>query len=411
MIQRDLPFSPRPALTGFALVFGCAARIATATSGHNYDLGVWDDTAVRVLNGLSPYRDYGPFCYGPTAAFVFAAAKYTGNVMGGCGISCFHLMVAAFLTACDAAIALLVLKDFGVACFLCYFLNPVSILLTGYHSQLEPFCILPAYAAWRLLSSGEGRNDLVRCLIVALLLGFSLSVKHVFFFFPLWLFFRDLKRWWPRGVLLLAVPYIVFLLSFLPWSLEPQSRGDVFSAVFLHYNPFEQEALFGQLTRLIVPDFVLNLIPNAYPVKTLSICCLLLFGLSPAWNRERGNLFGAYLLSITVLSPVMANQYLAIPLIACAIYWRFLPAWLYTFISTLILLGSSANVGSLPAFSWFVHFRPWYYQAQIWLLLLLLQTYTVLPFLLHIRRVRLYGKDAGGDNGHNQKAVNEIGKS
>ena len=60
-------------------------------------------------------------------------------------------------------------------------------------------------------------------------------------------------------------------------------------------------------------------------------------------------IFLVYLVLLVAVSPTIANQHLAIPLVACAVHWRNPFAWAYVGVATLALLASPDNVGALPA--------------------------------------------------------------
>ena len=82
-----------------------------------------------------------------------------------------------------------------------------------------------------------------------------------------------------------------------------------------------------------------------------------------------------YLLAIVVLTNSMADQYLAVPLAACAVYWRRWAAWVYLIPATLLIYwAASIDAGALPgpAARWHPYAtRLSYPHAQVWLAILL----------------------------------------
>jgi hypothetical protein len=61
---------------------------------------------------------------------------------------------------------------------------------------------------------------------------------------------------------------------------------------------------------------------------------------SPPWN----DMFLCYLIAMYGLSPSIADQYTAIPLVACAVFYRFLPSWAFWVTATAELLVSDTNI-------------------------------------------------------------------
>jgi hypothetical protein len=93
-------------------------------------------------------------------------------------------------------------------------------------------------------------------------------------------------------------------------------------------------------------------------------------------RRRPAEMFYLYLLAIVALTNVMADQYLAIPLIACAYYWRVVWGWIYIVpASGLLYWAAAVDAGALPvpAARWQPYLTHLSYQhAQIWIAALLL---------------------------------------
>ena len=131
-------------------------------------------------------------------------------------------LVGTSLIVVDIALALLLSKRFSAWVGVAVFLNPISMIITGYHSQFDNLAVLLAFAGVAVgfpWSSGL-RRRLQRGPLVAglLLLGLSLTVKHLFFLLPFWLALRA-SRWRDR-LLILTVPYLVFVGSFVPYAAD-----------------------------------------------------------------------------------------------------------------------------------------------------------------------------------------------
>ena len=56
-----------------------------------------------------------------------------------------------------------------------------------------------------------------------------------------------------------------------------------------------------------------------------------------------------YLIAVVVFSSAMADQYLVIPMAACAVFFRRWPVWWYVAASAIYLGSSASNIGMLPS--------------------------------------------------------------
>jgi hypothetical protein len=65
--------------------------------------------------------------------------------------------------------------------------------------------------------------------------------------------------------------------------------------------------------------------------------------------RRRFDLFPLYLLVMFALSPALADQYLAIAVLACAILYAWWPGWAFACAATIALLTSASNIMQMPA--------------------------------------------------------------
>jgi hypothetical protein len=218
--------------------------------------------------------------------------------------------------------------------FLC---SPVVALLTGYHSQFENLALLPGLAAWLLIRRGPVPP--ARSVVSALLLGLSLTVKHVLFLFPAWVLF------WPRlgtvrkRLIYVAFAYSVFGLSFLPWWADPASRAGILRNVF-SYRSYSRLSLL----QLITAEHSFSEGPSAFSSILTPLWIVTLVAIGLALRRRDEELFPMYLLAMFALSPALMDQYLAVPMLACAIFWRNWAAWAFAGAATAALLGSPCNV-------------------------------------------------------------------
>jgi hypothetical protein len=375
------------AIVLLACAAGMALRIGLATRGHNYDMDSWRMTADLVVEGRNVYANTFRHPYGPTWFLLLGGLRWIHDTLGVArlGPESFHILIAAFLSLADVGIALLLFRFFGMVAALLFILNPVSILLTGYHSQIDNLAILPGLAAWLMIRSSISWRSLAGS---AALLALSLSIKHVLIFFPIWLLMCAQLGSFPRRFVHACLTFGLLALIVLPFIRAPGAWTGFYRDVIVYDAP-ANHTLLAHLIDLFMPpqafDTFFGLGANVM-LRRAFFVGMIWMGWIVA-RRRHDELFWCYLLSIVVLTYSMADQYLAIPLVACAVYWRCWPAWVYVIPATLLVYFASAQAGALPQPGrWEPYLSNLSYQhAQIWLGVLL---------VLVLRRGRDHGRSS-----------------
>ncbi|MGH9336424.1 MAG: hypothetical protein ACRD21_22030, partial [Vicinamibacteria bacterium] len=120
----------------------------------------------------------------------------------------------------------------------------------------------------------------------------------------------------------------------------------------LMYESVHLEGFFPRLVHVFVPLPLIERLFAWVPVfsgfKLVWLLGVLLTGFLVR-RKSYSEQVLVYVVAIVALSSAMADQYLAIPLAACAVYWRYFTSWWYVAVSALYLASSQANVGMLPA--------------------------------------------------------------
>ena len=182
---------------------GFCLRYFVSTYGYNVDMEAFWETANIIANGGNVYASTEKYNYGPLWG------EYLGFIVDFFSIpniEKFRLIVAISLSFIDIAIAILLFSTFGFWPSVLFFLNPISIFSSGFHGQFDVAAIALSFLSVVVLTKYRGFCTLVLGLCV---LGASLSVKHILFLFPLWLFFHyDDWRW---KILSIVVPYSIFI--------------------------------------------------------------------------------------------------------------------------------------------------------------------------------------------------------
>lgn len=124
------------------LAAGIGLRFWMCSFGQNQDMAAWRDTAKVMHLFGSPYS-YPNFNYGPPWAWICWALSWLPWDL--------HLSVVGVLTAADMAIACMLLSWVGPLAACLFWLSPVSIILTGFHSQFDCLAIAVGMAGMNLL--------------------------------------------------------------------------------------------------------------------------------------------------------------------------------------------------------------------------------------------------------------------
>lgn len=367
-----------------ACLAGVVLRVWLASRGHNFDMESWTITADLVVGGQNVYANTYRHPYGPPWFLVLGGLRWIHNVFGlsRLGPESFHIVVAAFLSLADVAIAWLLYRAFGLIAALFFILNPVSILLTGYHSQIDNLAILPGLVAWLILFPACNplpKLSWSRVLGSAALLGLSLATKHVLILFPIWILMcPHLLGGLLRRISYAVAAYGVLAAICLPFVLAPQAWTG-FRRYALDYEGLAaNHTLLLHVIDLVAPPVAVDSLFGLLPPGVSFLHRLFIFlMLGIGWiitRRRPVDLFYCYLISLVVFTYSMADQYLAVPLVACAVYWRRWPAWVYPIPAALLVYFASADAGALPQAPprWHPYATQLGYQhAQIWLAILL----------------------------------------
>ena len=287
-------FSSWPGIA-LVLLLGLAARLGAASFGHNYDVESYFVVAKIMAAGGNVYAETTRYNYGP----VWFLILHGLDLLAQHNETILRWLVAGFLSLADVGLFVLIYRQAGPLLGALFFLNPVSILITGFHSQFDNFALGIGLLGVLQLGHEPERPLGRREFGGLLLLGLSLATKHILFVFPLWLAVK--RRGWLTKILIIGVPVAVFLASFLPWWAD--SHGGIVKNVFL-YN----SGGYGVFYSLMLPEIArLVLSSRGYWYLLLIVFAFIC--------RPKSN-FHSFLIYTGVLvaaSPAYANQYLAIP--------------------------------------------------------------------------------------------------
>ena len=330
------------ALLLFAI--GLLARLFLAYGFRgNFDQQSYEIVARIVRAGGNVYQQTPRYNYSPLWFYFLHMADMVTQWVG----LPLHFVVRSFLSLVDmanGALAALIARDCGLPWTsfrrLTYWINPVAILIVGFHGQFETLAILPLLVATYLYVHRGGQ---LAIRWIWLLGTASLLIKHNTVF-AIWMLFFCTVGWWRAG-LMLAASIGVFLLSFLPfWAAGATGIVD---NVFRYQSTRIDVYGFGDLLPTAPARIIFFAVMTILPVIAKHYLHLTL-------PRSMEFSFVALLTFIYGIG----EQFFLLPVIWGSIFGR-LSYGLYTAVACVFLLGSPDNMG-------FRHFPVWW--NSVWLI-------------------------------------------
>ncbi len=324
------------------------AKVWLAGQGHNIDVESWWLLAETVLQGENVYADTSRNNWGPVWCYLCAGTRLAQiHLLGSDALEDFHRLIALVLSLADVAIAFLLARHHSYLAGALFLLNPVSLLVTGFHSHFENIAVLLGLVACLLLDT-EDETQPVRFGLAMVILGISLVVKHVLIFLPLWFFFRPKLSRLRR--LFSLIPFGVFAISFLPFIHDERALEGIIEHVLM-YDSVHLDGFFPYLIHAAIPlkavEQLFSWVPVFSGIQFVWLAAMMMTGFAVRKKDPQEQLF-VYLVAMVVFSSAIANQYLAIPLLTCAVYWRHFSTWWYVALTTVYLSASPVNIGMLP---------------------------------------------------------------
>lgn len=320
-----IPFLKKHGKLLCILLIGVAMRYAVSLMGSNYDLASYQIVGKLVASGKNVYSETYRYNYGPLWAFTLgffhnlAAAGLNSNLI-------FRLLIITTLTTSEIAIFFWLKRTYSKVAAYWFFLNPISIYITGYHNQFDTIAIaLALYSSLFLFHQRERLN-----VVGLVLLGLSITVKHIFIFYPLWLLFSTQKT---KNKFLFLIPLLIFASSFIPFLFTPGAAEGIWTNVITYKKSTSLYPFF--------PTGILRPFLMALPMLIAAYL----------FRKEKpSRQLPYYLLIIVAISPITAGQYFAIPLVAFAALNPFVGSF-FTIFSLMGLLFNAINLVPLSIIS------------------------------------------------------------
>jgi len=294
------------------MIVGICARLFLAYFFYgNYDQESYQIVVDIVKSGGNVYSETQRYNYSPIWSLILTSLSYIPFP--------FHFAVRSFLTVIDIIIALMIItiteKPYLGALFM---VNPVSILITGFHGQFENLAVLPLLFAVYASQKKKGSW------LIFLLGLISILIKHITIFGVVALYFYTFKDK-RKAIIALMVTTIIFLISFLPYL--PEGRENIINQVFFYSSSTQPYSLFYLIPFWSTPTFAIGMVLFLIIYRNSSI------------NEQILKSFLAFL----ILTPGIGEQYFVLPIIFGSIFPKF-GYYLFSIITSIFLLGSKGNL-------------------------------------------------------------------
>lgn len=301
------------------IIIGFILRLIISKFGFNFDFIVWQSYPLLFDSGNNIYE--GTLTYGPIWVFLTKLIEIIPFpniaqelVPGGS----YRLKIIIFLSLVDIFIFLILLNKYSTKVACIYYLNPITIIVTGFHNQINNIPILLGLLSVIIFEFNKfnKKNILALCL-----LGLSLSVKHILYIFPVWLFLKENNK--INKIFILFIPFFIFLITLTPYLID---NSELVIFKLLEYGKFEN----GPFWKIFASSLIFNYLNIHFLFSILIICIGLLIN-----KKNTLELYFIYLISIVTLSSQWYIQYLFIPIISMAYFWnkKFL---IFTIITTIL---------------------------------------------------------------------------
>lgn len=376
------------AILFWAIAMGVIARFFVMTFGHNFDFESYKIVGEIVSQGGNVYAETSRYNYG----FIFSLIQGIGyKITAIVNIEAVDWMyrgyIVSVLTLADIGISCWLYKNYSIKEALFFLLNPISIIITGYHNQFDNIAVLFALLAINYVDEETDRLT-KKDFIAIVMLSLSLLTKHIICVFFGWLLIRKTKKQSIiKRLCYVFIPPVMFLLSFIPFIYKNEDAlSGVINNVFL-YRSYNNYPIFRLIFEIIsVPD-----------EKYFVIYILIMIALGILFkNYNFKDLLMIYLVAMVAFSSAIANQYLVIPIVALVVNRRKKYFLLYEFIGLIYCLLNKNELHlknnilyHYPNFEWLLEFLSNEGGYMITFMALVLAVFLIENFI-HRHKTNLY---------------------
>lgn len=300
---------------------GFVLRVLISTWGYNYDFKSYLLVSEIISKGGNVYAETSRYNYGPIwfslLYFVDLLSKLFSNYTYA-----FKAIITLLLSLSDFGVFYILKRKVSLRAAMLFWLNPMLIIVTGFHNQFDHFAILIGLTAILVYGDSFSKELTKRKLLSYFLLGLSLMTKHIFFLFPVWLAIKQEGK--TQKILALLVPIAIFLISFIPFALN--TGDNIYRNVF-KYNSVKNTPLLS----FFINDFF------SYQFAFLTLIVTLLIAGFIVRKKSLFESMSIYLLVLVVFSPAIIDNHLVIAAIPIAMFPNVFFI-IYSFLSSYILM-------------------------------------------------------------------------
>ncbi len=330
----DTQFITRPrTILAAVIIVGTLTRLFLASSTFgNYDMESFYIVNHIVSLGGNVYLETARYNYSPVW---FSLLNLINVIVPSLPL---FLKIRWFLTGVDLAtvvVLTLILREqrkISLVPIILFYLNPVSFLITGYHSQFEniPVLLLLVGILFYLREQNRSQKHGITLWVFATL---GVIIKHDIIFQLIMSVTRTSYRRRVR-FLLVCISGILFLLTFLPFI------KDALQPIILHVFLYDSgESLYG-----------LTLLIQYQPLfRNLFIICVLIYPMFVKTDDIIVHALMCYLFFLTFTTGI-AEHYFVMPLAVGALLLPSSGFLIYTALASAFLLGSPNNM-IIPGFA------------------------------------------------------------
>lgn len=336
----------------FVVFIGLILRVSLVFTEANFDYESYKITADLIIHLTPPWRSYR-YNYGLPWSIVlgfFREMSFGSDFI-------FRLLLTLLLAVVDLSIAALLAKWFDRKVAIIFFLNPVSILISGHYIQFDNLALFIGMVAIYFLERYRNTSLRADYYCAVGLFTVSLSIKHTLFVFILWALFFPLH--FKDRLRLILIPSIFFLLQFLPFMLySKQDFQSISSSVFKYWSsnnaPFWKFWFWNKDFAESLGDF--NAWHHGRIWMILMIATLMAIGYL-ARELSIPTQFAVFTIALLIFASAITSQFLAIACIGASVFFNFGFAAFFVISSYFLLIdpaGLSLNFQIIPG-----DFRDW----------------------------------------------------
>lgn len=332
------------AAVGVVVALGVGLRLYVSTLGWTQDLNYAQKTVELYRVGNWEAITSGPWVTTGPVPMLCLLLISSLPISIGWGIvlwgTCVDLAIAGMLWGrLDGRVAAI------------FFLNPISIVVTGYQRVGAEMQLMLGLAAILLYE----RDRLWSAVLVFPL---SLLCKPTLFLLPLWLMLRSGCPW--RTRVMWAIPWILWAVGL--WLYAPALFAGLRDYHSTNNAPFWLSFDVGHMTKWV----------GFRELMVVAVCAAGLW-----YRRERPlELFAVYTICVVIYAAALANHYLTIPLAGLAMAWN---RWALAY----VVLGGVFELSS-PQGLHLSALQPWFPVAGDGLLAMPVYRALIVLLMLHL---------------------------